>query len=231
MFFSSKQFSAISLFLVILLAAQSTFSQRPFRGRITYQITYPGSMIDLAELQELPDEASIITKNNLVRTELSRENAGLFQIKISNGNNRETATMLEILREKYVIKRSAQQIQQDLANMPQPEFEYTNETKEILGYTCRRVIARITDDFGNEYESDIYYTTEIPGEAFNFDTPYHEIPGLMLLYEMRVGPLNIRYEAQSVRSRWFVRGRNFHITRDYEAITYEELRQRLQGNF
>ncbi len=229
--FSSKHTLPLITFLLLVLLAESAFAQRPHRGRIIYTITYPGSNVDLAELQELPDRAVILTKNNLVRTELSGERAGLFQVKISDGEKKETATMLEIIRENYVIRRDAQEIQNALRNMPQPELEFTNETREILGYTCHKVIARVTDDFGNEYESEIFYTPEIPGEAFNFDTPYHEIPGLMLLYEMRVGQLNIRYEAQSVRRRWFVGGRNFYVPRDYQPVTYEELRARLQGNF
>lgn len=229
--FSGKQFLSLTALIVFMLISEMAFSQRPFRGRIIYKISYPGSIIDLAELQELPSEAVLLTKNNLVRTEYDGEFVSLGQVKISDGNTGEVSTMLEILREKYVITRDAQQVQTALQNMPQPELEYTNETKEILGYTCRRVIARVTDAMGNEYESDIWYTDEIPGEAFNFDSPYRQIPGLMLEYEMRVGPLNIRYEAQSVRRRWFVGGRNFYVTRDYERVTYDELRQKLQGDF
>lgn len=217
--------------LVMVMIVEALVAQRPLRGRIVYKITYPGSMIDLAELQELPDRAVITTKNNMARTELTRENAGLSQIKVSNGQTRETATMIEILREKYVIERNATEIQNALRNMPQPEFEYTDEVVEILGFQCRKVIARITDDFGIEHESEIFYTTEIPGTVFNFDTPYHSIPGLMLKYEMRVGPLNIRYEAQSVRRRLFVGSRNFYVTRDYTPITFDELRNLLQGDF
>ncbi|MFW5706849.1 MAG: hypothetical protein ACOC12_02910 [Bacteroidota bacterium] len=216
---------------LMLLLGSSVSAQRPFKGRIIYNISYAGSNVDLAELQELPVRAMILTKNNLVRTELSGENAGLFQIKISDGEKKETRTMLEILREKYVISRSADEIQNSLRNMPQPEFEYTEETKEILGYMCNKAIARVSDDFGNTYESEIWYIPDVPGNAFNFDTPYHDIPGLMLVYEMRVGQLNIRYEAESIRRRWFVGGRNFYVTRDYQEVTYEELRERLQGDF
>lgn len=229
--FRGKFFLRLAVMICVVLMTQSAFAQRTLKGRIVYNITYPGSMIDLAELQELPKEAVILTKNGQARTELKGENAGLFQIKISDANTGEVATMLEILREKYVISRTAQEIQTALRNMPQPELEFTNQTKEILGYTCRRVIARVVDDMGNTHESDIWYTDEIDGKVFNFDTPYQEIPGLMLEYDLRVGPLNIRYEAQSVRKRLFVGGRNFFVTRDYERITQEELRQRLQGNF
>ncbi len=226
-----KRLSTLILIFCLVFITSMAVAQRPFKGRIIYNITYAGSNIDLAELQELPNQSVILTKNNLVRNEMTGENASLNQIKISDANTGEVSTMLEILREKYVVTRSAQDIQTALRNMPQPELEFTNQTREILGYTCRRVIARVTDDMGVEHESDIYYTDEIPGEAFNFDSPYHEIPGLMLEYELRVGPLNIQYEAQSVRRRWIVGGRNFFVTRDYERVTYNELRQMLQSNF
>ncbi|MFN3555865.1 MAG: hypothetical protein ACK4VN_07890 [Bacteroidales bacterium] len=229
--FRGKVFLHIALLVLLMVVSFPLMAQRTLKGRVVYKITYPGSMVDLAELQQLPSDAVILTKNNQLRAELSGENAALTQIKIADGNTGEVSTMLEILREKYVIVRTPQEVQTALRNMPQPELEYTNETREILGYTCRRVIARLVDDMGNTHESDIWYTDEIDGKAFNFDTPYREIPGLMLEYEIRVGPLNIRYEAQSVRRRMFVGGRNFFVTRDYERITQEELRQRLQGNF
>lgn len=226
-------FKYIYSFIAIILwlgVVEQAVAQRPLKGRVVYNISYPGSNVDLAELQQLPVKAVILTKNNQVRTELSGENSGLFQIKISDGNTNEVSTMLEIMKERYVIKKQYQEIQNALRNMPQPELEFTDETKEILGYTCRKVIARTTDMFGIEHESEIFYTNDIPGAAFNFDSPYNEIPGLMLEYEIRVGQLNIRYEAQSVKKRLFVGGRNFYVTRDYQEITYDELTQKLQGN-
>lgn len=229
--FSRKVFSAILLLFMIMLVSESLHAQRAFRGRIVYNITYPGSNIDLAELQELPERAVITTKNDLVRTEYSSENAGLSQVKISDGNTGEVVTQLEIMREKYVITRTAREIRNNLQNMHQTEIEFTDKTREILGYECNHAIARVVDDNGDIHESDIWYTNEIPGNAFNFDSPYNEIPGLMLEYEIRAGALNIRYEAESVKRRLFVGGRNFTVPRDYQPVTYEELREMLQGNF
>jgi len=226
-------FKYLFLFIIVVLwlgIMNQSVAQRPLKGRIVYNISYPGSNVDLAELQQLPVKAVILTKNNLIRTELSGENSGLFQIKVTDGNSNEVSTMLEIMNEKYVVKKQYEEIQNALKNMPQPELEFTDETKEILGYSCRKVIARTTDMLGVEHESIIYFTNDIPGTAFNFDTPYNEIPGLMLEYEIRVGQLNIRYEAQSIKKRLFVGGRNFYVTRDYQQITYEELTRKLQGN-
>lgn len=225
-----KHLSALTLILLVSSLSQSLLAQRPLKGRIIYKISYPGSNVDLAELQELPDRAVVYTKKNQVRTELSGQTAGLYQVKIADAETKDISTLMEIQKEKYVIKRSFPEIQNALRNMPQPELEFTNDTKVIMGYTCKKAIARVTDMFGVEHESIIYYTTEIPGTAFNFDNPYTEIPGLMLEYEVRVGQLNIRYEAQSLKKRLFVANRRFDVPRDYQSITYDELRTRLQGN-
>jgi GLPGLI family protein len=225
-----KHLYALALILLLGSLSLPVMAQRPLKGRIIYKISYPGSNVDLAELQQLPDKAVVFTKKNQVRTELSGQTAGLYQVKISDADSKNISTLMEIQKEKYVIKRSFPEIQNALRNMPQPEFEFTNDTKMIMGYTCKKAIARVTDMFGVEHQSIIYYTTEIPGAAFNFDNPYTEIPGLMLEYEIRVGQLNIRYEAQSLKKKVFVANRRFDVPRDYQLITYDELRARLQGN-
>lgn len=219
------------LLLLLLICAFSSgaVAQKTFKGRIIYKLSYPGSMIDYAELQNMPVTAVVYTKNNLVRTEMP--GVGLSQVKIADGNTRTVSTLLDILREKYVITVNQQQIENALRTMPQARITFTNETKEILGYTCRKAEAVVYDDMGNEYVSEIYYTEAYSGTAFNFDLPYNTIPGLMLEYQIRVGPLNIHYEAQSIRGRLFVGNKHFRIPRDYQSTNFEELRDRLQGNF
>lgn len=219
------------LILVCIALLPEVMAQKPFKGRIVYSISYPGSTVDLAELQELPDKKVILTKKNMIRAELTGENAGLSQIKIVEPERNEVRTMLEIMGDKYVIVKSFEEIDKTISEMPQPEIEYTSETKEILGYTCKKAIARVTNEFGIEYESEIFYTEEIHGDYFHFDTPYREIPGIMLEYSMRIGPLNIYYQAQSVNKKLIVRNRNFHVTRDYQRVTESELREKLEGGF
>lgn len=219
------------LILFSITCLSSVMAQKPFKGHIVYSISYPGSNIDLAELQELPDKMVLLTKKNMIRAELSGENAGLSQIKIVEPERKEVRTMLDILGEKYVIVKSFEQIEETISDMPKPDIEYTNETKEILGYNCQKAIARVTDEFGTEYESEIYYTEDIHGDYFHFDTPYREIPGMMLEYSMRVGALNIKYQAQSVSKKLIVRNRNFHVTRDYQRVTESQLRENLEGGF
>ncbi len=217
-----------TIFIIFCLSVSSLYSQNLFSGRIEYKMTYPGSQIDLATLEQLPERAKIVAKREMVRTEM--EAGELTQIKIADSENKTVTTILEILHEKYVIHKSPEDIKEEIRELPEHEIIFTDETKEILGYKCKKAEAIVYDQFGEKSKIDIYYTEEIPGEPFNFDLPYNEIPGLMLEYEIRTGDLNMRYEAKSINSRWglFIGNRNFRIPSDAKEITFEELQEKLQ---
>jgi hypothetical protein len=52
---------------------------------------------------------------------------------------------------------------------------------------------------------------------------------LMLQYELRTGDLNMRFEAERIRKRKKgTRKKSFKIPKDYEQITYDELRKKLE---
>lgn len=214
--------------MILLLSASAVNCQSMFTGRITYEISYPGSAIDYATRQQLPDEIEIVANDELVRTEM--EAGELHQVKITNSEDKSVTTILEILREEYVIRKSHDEVKESIRELPEPKITYTDETKEILGYECKKAEAVVYDQFGDEQVIEIYYTEEIKGEPFNFDLPYNEIPGLMLEYEVRAGNLNMRYEATEIKSRWgiFISSRNFRVPSDAAEITFEELQDKLQ---
>ncbi len=218
----------IILILLSFLTISTLNSQNLFTGKITYKISYPDSQIDLATLQRLPRQAEITAENEMTRTEMK---AGeLNQIKIADSKNKTVYTILELLDDDFVIHKTYREIKEELKDMPEPKITYTNETKKILGYECKRAKAVVYDQFGEESVIDIFYTEEIPGEPFNFDLPYHEIPGLMMIYEIKSGNFNIRYEATSIESKWglFVGSRNFRIPRNAQEISFEELQEKFQ---
>ncbi len=221
--------SGLAFILLCLFSVTSALAGDDFRGRITYEITYEGSQIDLAEMEQLPAKAELTVNGPNVRWEMK---AGeLNQIKITNAEQQSVSTKLEIGDEHYVIHQNRYDIQDELSEMIQPEFEFTDEYKEILGYECRKVIATARDQYGERVTFEIYYTEEIDGFPFHFDHPYNEIPGLMLRYEIQSGPLRMQYKATSIRSRLFVGRRNFRIPDKYQPTTFEELQAKLRGVF
>ncbi len=217
------------LLTFLLLAFSPVSAQDDFRGRITYEITYEGSQIDLAEMEQLPAIAELTVRGPMVRWEMG---AGeLNQVKITNAEQQTVATKLEIGNEHYVIHQDRYDIEEELSEMIRPDFEYTDEYQEIIGYQCRKVIATARNQYGDKVTFEIFYTDEIDGFPFHFDHPYNEIPGLMLRYEIQSGPLRMKYEATSIRSRLFVGRGNFRIPDKYQPITFEELQAKLRGEF
>ena len=216
--------------LVLLFActiSQSVWAQQSFSGRIVYNISYSGSRIDLAEQEQLPQRLEVIARNHRVRSEMQ---AGVLkQIKIANAETRSTITLLEIEDGQYAIEKSPSEIDAQIREMPEVRLVYTDEYETILGYSCRKVLATTFDAYGEQYTSEIYFTEELDGYPLQFDTPYREIPGLMLRYEIRAGTLVMQYEAVSIERQRLVGGRHFRVPSGYEVTTFEELREKLSG--
>ena len=220
-------YSRIVLAGLIILMITSC-SRTGFRGTIEYNLTYPGSRIDYATQEALPSSVEIISNNNLLKKQY-KGGGELGQVQITDSDEETVNILLEIMGNRYHIIRTRNEIMAATLEMPEPKLEFTGETKEIMGYVCQKVHAITYDDFGNETVSEIYFTSEIDGKPFNFDTPYRDIPGLMLIYELRVGDVNMRYEVERIRTRRRGTGRrNFKIPRGYQTTTYEELRRELE---
>jgi hypothetical protein len=220
---------AVLVFLIACAAFQPVMAQQSFSGRITFEISYAGSRIDFAEQEQLPQRVEVVARNNRVRTEMK---AGVLkQVKIANADTRSTITLLEIEDGKYAIEKSPDEIEAQIEEMSDVSLVFTDEFETILGYTCRKVLATTYDAYGEQYTSEIYFTEELDGFPLQFDTPYRDIPGLMLRYEIRAGTLVMQYEAVSIERQRWIGGRHFRVPSGYEVTTFEALREKLSGEF
>ncbi len=218
-----KRFLLVALFLILFASC----SKSGFRGVVQYKISYPGSRIDYATQDALPTTMEVKANGNFVRKDM--RGGDLIQTQISNADEESLHILLEILGKKYHISKSKTDIELDMKKMPEPQFEFTGQTREILGYVCQEVKAITFDDFGEETISYIYFTNDIKGFPFNFDLPYKEIPGLMLQYELKSGDLNMKFEAESIRKRKKgTKKKSFKIPKGYQETTHEELRKLLE---
>ncbi|MFO7978878.1 MAG: hypothetical protein R6U64_09475 [Bacteroidales bacterium] len=227
----TKMISHFKPFLVLFLISillKPAFGQEAFTGQVVYHISYEGSLIDLPEQQQLPTQVVIMARKHLVRSEMIAPQ--LRQVKIADAEEKTTTTLLEIYDHKYAIVKSSGEIEEQLAEMPEVEFIFTDEREMILGYECRKALAITYDAQGMKHTSEIFYTEQLEGYPLQFDTPYREIPGLMLRYELRAGPLVMHYQATAIEEKWMVGGSHFKIPSDYQLITYQELRQKLSGD-
>jgi GLPGLI family protein len=75
-------------------------------------------------------------------------------------------------------------------------FVKTDETKTILGYDCKKVIAKLKD--GSTY--NVYYAPAIIPSNRDFEYQFKDLPGFVLEYESEAesGKSRIKYSASKI---------------------------------
>ena len=73
----------------------------------------------------------------------------------------------------------------------------TKQKKVIAGYNCNKV--EVVPDDKSIPPFDVYYTDELDIKDPNFASPYKEIKGVLMEYQLKKFGLEMRFEAKSVR--------------------------------
>ena len=146
----------ITLAIAFLLSSFSIIAQ-DFEGTITYEMVYENLSPQIKPMAGmLPKSSTVEVRGELSKTTTPNAMGGEINV-IINSTTGETLTLMNLMGQKYATKMNSE----DIKDEEKPEIVYTDETKEILGYDCKKAVA--TDKEGNEVE--VYYTEEIDVKA------------------------------------------------------------------
>lgn len=111
--------------------------------------------------------------------------------------------------------------------MSKRDVELVDETKEIMGYECKKVIITGADD----KESIVWYTTEIVPEYRGGQYLYEDIPGVPLEINSSWGKMDLKMVAFDYRKKIRKPEKVFsmEIPSGYVLKTAEEMKQMRQG--
>ncbi len=219
----------ISLLLVSLIVAFSScsifqgFGDQDFQGEITFEITYPGSDLEPAQRAQLPSKATLFVMDNYSKMVIQQGMAEITQI--TDGNRRTKTTMISAQGIKKYFTQTEEELmaQEDDQNLV--SVEEKEETKEIAGYTAKKIVATFKNEYGETETLTMFYTPEIGNRSLNFDNPYmKEIDGLVLEYEVKQGENSMVYSAVEIEEKR-LRETDFLIPADFEKLTEEERQQ------
>jgi GLPGLI family protein len=73
-------------------------------------------------------------------------------------------------------------------------FNYTDETKTIAGFPCKKAIAKLSD--GTELA--VFYATGLSAFVKGYEYQFRNLPGLALEYEVQNGQMKVTYTANKV---------------------------------
>lgn len=185
-------FLAVIMVLSVSLSAQKTFS-----GKIKYKTTITGTDDPSVTSQELP-ETEILVLGNQTKSYTVQQFGSMT--KISNGDEKTITILFEFngLGKFYMtITDSLLKEEQKFVSL---KYEYLDETKQVAGYTCKKVKCTQTNlETDEETVVYVYVSNEISNtDLLNFDqftglvgfpmiieTPYsEEVPGAMVHLEV-----------------------------------------------
>jgi GLPGLI family protein len=214
------------LFLMVFIGPLAIMAIKPFEGVITYNITYPDSKFTESQLKMFPKVLTVSVKGPKSRTEL---NTGMGnQTSINDINEKTVINLIDMMGQKYAIKKTSQDIEKENAKEPVAKVVVTNETKMIAGYSCKKAIITTEED-GEKTSYEIYFTPEIGGKGVNFDNAlYKDIDGVLMEFLMKTPQFTMKFSASTVEKKT-VENKDFEIPAGYKLTTQEEFNAKLGG--
>jgi len=100
-------------------------------------------------------------------------------------------------------------------------FEFSPETKEIIGYSCKKAIAKMS----NGKTFNVYYTTDVVVSNKEYNYTFKDLPGLAIQYEIEAGKTKINYTVSKIDFTAVATSKFDTPKTGYRVMTYEENQQ------
>lgn len=137
---------------------------------------------------------------------------------IHNAKNNSAVLLREVSRQKILIRLNEQNLKEKNQYLEGMTFEYSDETKEIAGYRCKKATAKLAD--GASFT--VYYTDEIIPENKEYDQYFTKLNGLPLEYELVKGAMKVKYVVSSIHLGPIPASKFEIPSSGYREMKYEE---------
>lgn len=148
---------------------------------------------------------------------------GAFSISnITNSRNVTNTTLLKLLDNKYCYRGEKNELACCFDELEGMELEFTDNTKNLLGFNCQKVIATFPEQDRKPFI--IYYTKDIHTRRPNITNPYSDINGVLLEFELNLSQVNMRLQPRAFH-KVEVCEEEFEIPSGYKNVSKEKMKQ------
>jgi len=218
--------------LIVFTAAtpKKKKKKKSFKGKITYAITYDGDAMTPVQKSKAPKTLSVKVMGTMSHVEII--DGPVIITMIERPDEHVKITMIEIMDKKGGITKVDTNTVDTTAQYT-TEIEYSDDTKDIAGYTCKKAVVTFTPKEGVEDEEQtlaIYYCPELGGAELNVDGPYEGVPGRILEYYQVSPGIIAKFIATEVKKGGVNELVDFYFNADFKEFkTQDELREYFQG--
>ena len=219
------------LFLVICLviySGQAQAGDKDFNGIIVYNISYGETGMDPQMMAMMPKTMKMKINGEKSRTEISMGMGST--IVVFNGEEKSGFTLMDIMGQKYAMKMTAEELEEEIEDGPDVDVEVTNETKEIAGYTCKKAVVKSNESDSEDMEMVVYFTEELGSGMLNYNNPvFKDVQGVMMEYSMKENDMNMTFTAISVTKKK-VADDEFEIPEGYNVMSMSDFENMFGGH-
>lgn len=209
--------SLTGLFFTTGVTAQKMYNE----GTVIYNIVVSTGS-NQAKAADLLDGATqkMFIKGQLTRTELKSILGTGITIRDSKSGT--GVTLNEYGDDKVLIRMNKAELEDANKKYTDIRFELKDETKTILGYTCKLAIATLND---GKSTFSVYYTNDIAFQNKDYGPQFIGLPGFPLEYEAELGTMRVTYKANKI-SFESITASLFDLPKSgYREMTYEEVKK------
>ena len=180
------------MLFALSLTAQTVIAGKDFNGIISYKITYEQEGMSEQMLAMLPSTMTVIIKGDKSKTTMNTPMGN--QTSIFDGSKMLAINLLDMMGQKFAIRQSLEEIEEERTKYSNVIINYLEETKEIAGYSCKMANVTVNHpDFNGKATLVVYYTDELGDKSLNYsEALFNEIDGVKLKYAVFARILKIK---------------------------------------
>jgi hypothetical protein len=189
-------------------------------GQIRFAITYEQDRVGGYSTTVLPKEMVMAYSGDMVRNTIEG-GLGFFQlVHVSDLRYDQHTTWLRFIDKKYIYEGERKETPCCFGMLAGMQLDFTDESKEIAGLPCKKVVASFPPNTLDPF--DIWYTEQIELDNPNANTPFMDIPGVLLEFNTFMGNANMhvvatQYEKLKIPDKQFLPPKN------HRSVSKEEM--------
>jgi len=162
---------------------------------VSYEVVVQDAKADPQVIKSMAGATKIVyIKGSKSRSDLVT--AGFKQTTLTDTKSDTTIILRELGNAKYLSYLNQSKRKEQNKKYEGIQFSATNDRKTILGYDCRKVVAKLTD--GSTY--NVFYAPSVTPSNKEYEYQFGDLPGFVLEYESESvdGKTKIKYSATKI---------------------------------
>ena len=210
---------------LILLSLSSCISKSPKKiseGRIEYDIEYDTLTLSRIDKKILPSSLIVRFCNNKTINTIDGLSGAIAISIISQPSKKEFTTLLKVFNKKLYHSEPYTNGHYPAlyARIPKVNIDTLITDCDYIGYKCKSVMGYFADSPDNKFE--IIYTKQIAIDNPNMYTPFENIDGVMLGFNLRFNNLDMKLRARNV-AKENINDDAFKIPTDYKMVDFQTM--------